>query len=354
VVILLLFILPAFAGPPEDFRRIVEAEPGAFALCGDLAAGRAVLAGDVRVLDRRVPAGSWVKLFQAYILVAEGRIDPGTRFRCDGWQGPGPRCWYGPGHGELDLAGALAHSCNAWFVQARTRLDSGAYLAVLAQLLPDSTAGRAPPPASGGPAPRTDVPSEAWVGAWERGELTAASPRFGDLCRAVAGLVLGSRMVFRSSGDTRDIGLVPVSLDGPARTAVLEGMRRAAAEGTAVALAREFGSTDLLAKTSSMVPAEAPARERNRNRLAMICAFYPAEAPRAFVFLLVPRGFAPETAAPLAGRALRAFCLQRNLLTTKAQRTQSSRSNPFVIRQWTFDICHFRNLRFKGGIWPGK
>ena len=71
-----------------------------------------------------------------------------------------------------------------------------------------------------------------------------------------------------------------------------------------------------------MMPATAPARSKNRNRVGMVCAFYPAEAPRAFIFLFVPRGFAPEKAAPLAGRVLRSFCLQRNIFTAKAQRTQ--------------------------------
>ena len=46
------------AAPPEDFRKLVEAEPGAFAVLGDLGAGRAVLAGDSHVLKSRVPAGS--------------------------------------------------------------------------------------------------------------------------------------------------------------------------------------------------------------------------------------------------------------------------------------------------------
>jgi hypothetical protein len=125
--------------------------------------------------------------------------------------------------------------------------------------------------------------------------------------------------------DSRALAGEPLKLDETAWAVVLAGMRRAAAEGTAVELAREFGSDALLAKTSSMMPAAAPARSKNRNRVGMACAFYPAEAPRAFIFLFVPRGFAPEKAAPLAGRVLRSFCLQRNILlsTAKAQRTPS-------------------------------
>jgi hypothetical protein len=310
-VCILLLSLFAAAAPAEDFRKLVEAEPGAFAVLGDLAAGRAVLAGDARVLASRVPAGSWMKLFEAYALVAGGQAAPTEKIRCDGWQGPGPRCWYGPGHGALDLDGALAQSCNAWFAAMRPRLDAAGYAATLAEFLPEAA------PEGSGPKGGAD-----WDGAYVRGELTARSPRFDALCRAVAALVLARRLDWAGAGESRALAGEPVALDEAARAVVLAGMRRAAAEGTAVELARTFGADDLLAKTSSMMPAAAPARSKNRNRVGLVCAFYPAAAPRAFVFLFVPRGFAPETAAPLAGRVLRSFCLQRNLLTTETQRTR--------------------------------
>jgi stage II sporulation protein D len=311
VVCILLFSLFAAAAPPEDFRRLVEAEPGAFALLGDLAAGRVVMAGDARVLQSPVPAGSWVKLFHAYALVAAHQVSPEVKIRCDGWQGPGPRCWYGPGHGELDLEAVLAHSCNAYFAAMRPRLEKAGYAAALAAFLPEAS-GRPANPAG----------AAAWDGAYVRGELTPRSPRFDALCRAVGALVLARRLDWAGTGDSRALADEPVKLDETARAVVLAGMRRAASEGTAVELARAFGSDDLLAKTSSMMPAAAPARSRNRNRVGMVCAFYPAEAPRAFIFLFVPRGFAPEKAAPLAGRVLRSFCLQRNIFTTEAQITQ--------------------------------
>ncbi len=307
----------AAAAPAEDFRKLVEAEPGAFALLGDLEAGRAVLAGDARVLESRVPAGSWVKLFQAYSLVVGRQVTVEEKVRCDGWQGPGPRCWYGPGHGELDLVGALAHSCNAYFVTVRPRLEKAGYAATLAAFLPVGS-GR-PGDAAG---------AADWDGAFLRGELTARSPRFDAFCRAVAALVLARRLDWAGAGESRTLSGETIRLDETARQSVLSGMRRAASEGTAVELAREFGSDDLLAKTSSMMPATAPARSRNRNRVGMVCAFHPAAAPRAFIFLFVPRGFAPEKAAPLAGKVLRSFCLQRNILnpTAKAQRTRSNQN----------------------------
>ena len=301
----------AAAAPPEDFRKLVEAEPGAFAILGDLSAGRAVLAGDIRVLESRVPAGSWMKLFQAYAIAAGHQVTLDEKIRCDGWQGPGPRCWYGPGHGELNLEAALAHSCNAYFAAVRPRLAAAGYAKILDAILPESA------PAGGAD----------WDGAYVRGELTPRSPRFDALCRAVAALVLARRLDWAGAGDSRVLAAEPIRFDETVRAAVLAGMRRAAAEGTAVELARAFGSDDLLAKTSSMMPAAAPARSRNRNRCGMVCAFYPAESPRAFVFLFVPRGFAPEKAAPLAGRVLRSFCLQRNILTTEAQRTQRKSGN---------------------------
>lgn len=57
-----------------------------------------------------VPVGSLIKPFTAMAYLRNH--SPAPEFTCTGEAGG---CWYGPGHGRLDLAGALAHSCNAYF-----------------------------------------------------------------------------------------------------------------------------------------------------------------------------------------------------------------------------------------------
>lgn len=68
------------------------------------------------------PPGSTWKLATALIGLEKGLITASTRMRepCTGglaFAGRYSRCWYAPGHGFLDLAGAIAHSCNVYFYQ---------------------------------------------------------------------------------------------------------------------------------------------------------------------------------------------------------------------------------------------
>ena len=68
------------------------------------------------------PPGSTWKLATAMIGLERGVITPSTRMpqACTGgysYAGRYSRCWNRNGHGYLDLAGAIAHSCNVYFYQ---------------------------------------------------------------------------------------------------------------------------------------------------------------------------------------------------------------------------------------------
>src|SRR5690606_25626912 len=68
------------------------------------------------------PPGSTWKLATAIVGLETGTILPDTRMPigCSGgmsYAGRYARCWRAEGHGALDLAGALANSCNVYFYQ---------------------------------------------------------------------------------------------------------------------------------------------------------------------------------------------------------------------------------------------
>jgi penicillin-binding protein 2 len=67
------------------------------------------------------PASTW-KLATAIVGLEKGVVTPDTRMPipCSGgmsYAGRYSRCWKKEGHGSLDLAGAVAHSCNVYFYQ---------------------------------------------------------------------------------------------------------------------------------------------------------------------------------------------------------------------------------------------
>lgn len=78
------------------------------------------------VVGRYPPASTW-KLASAAIGLEAGVVEPGETMTtpCFGsytFQGVTRRCWKPEGHGHLDLAGAIAQSCNVWFYQLGLRI----------------------------------------------------------------------------------------------------------------------------------------------------------------------------------------------------------------------------------------
>ncbi len=77
-------------------------------------------------VGRYPPASTW-KLATAAIgleldLVEPDGIMPTACYGSYTFQGVTRRCWRPEGHGHLDLAGAVAHSCNVWFYQLGLRI----------------------------------------------------------------------------------------------------------------------------------------------------------------------------------------------------------------------------------------
>lgn len=77
-------------------------------------------------VGRYPPASTW-KLASAAIglelgVVGPDEVMPQACFGTFNFQGVTRRCWRPEGHGHLDLAGAIAQSCNVWFYQLGVRI----------------------------------------------------------------------------------------------------------------------------------------------------------------------------------------------------------------------------------------
>ena len=84
---------------------------------------RALMDNDHRPLANKVaqgayPPGSTFKIVTALAALADGQIDADTTVSCPGYLDFGGRkfhCWKSGGHGKVDLARALAESCDVFF-----------------------------------------------------------------------------------------------------------------------------------------------------------------------------------------------------------------------------------------------
>lgn len=83
-----------------------------------------------RAAEMALPPGSVFKVVSAVAFLESGQLDPEREFFCQGYldQPDRFRCFtfrnFGVGHGEVNLAGALARSCNVYFFSAARRIGA--------------------------------------------------------------------------------------------------------------------------------------------------------------------------------------------------------------------------------------
>lgn len=174
----------------------------------------------------------------------------------------GKTCWLPSGHGRIGIVEAIAHSCNTYFRQLAISVTPEEVGFEAARL-----GLRAPPPNSG--------PEALWGLRFD----WLATPR--EILSAYTELV-------RRRAE-------------PEASVVLEGLRRAAREGTAAALAIRLPQ-DAYAKTGT---AEC-AHIRNADGDGFAVAVYPADAPRYAVVTRV-HGRTGRVAAQAAAALLTAL-----------------------------------------------
>jgi penicillin-binding protein 2 len=78
-----------------------------------------------KAIEGQYPPGSTFKIVVALAALEAGAINPKEKIFCPGYWDYGDRryhCWEHQGHGKVDLAGALQHSCDIYFYQIALRI----------------------------------------------------------------------------------------------------------------------------------------------------------------------------------------------------------------------------------------
>jgi cell division protein FtsI/penicillin-binding protein 2 len=168
--------------PDDSTARLLEREfprPDLSYLLLDVPSRR-VIASRWANSDRPVPVGSLVKPFVAF-----AHRGPFPEIIC---HGEADHCWKAGGHGWLQLPLAIAHSCNAYFLELARNVDPNA----LAPL--------------GLPTPAVPTP-ETWIGlgnGWPIAPMTLVHAYCELLTRANRDILRGMRLSAKS-GTARDM-----------------------------------------------------------------------------------------------------------------------------------------------------
>jgi hypothetical protein len=216
-----------------------------------------VLAARWPQADAPVSPGSLFKPFAALASGAE-HSDRFPVLECPGGAGG---CWRPAGHGSLNLSGAIANSCNAYF-RALARELTARQVQIVAQ--PFGLAG--PPQQAAG--------DELWgrSAAWKEPPLA--------LLRA-----------YQELAERRDL---------PGYKEVIRGMRQSGQSGTGAKVGLETGGLVSLVKTGTAACAHQPHAPGDGYSVVL----WPAEAPR-YALLLRVHGVPGSQAAATAGHIVR-------------------------------------------------
>lgn len=252
-------------------------------------------AGFHRAVRGTPPPASTVKVVTAVAGLEEGVIEPSTVIDCDRtYQAPGVvlGCW--TAHGPLDLAEALAHSCNCYFYEVAHRLKRKRRVSTWMRRFGFGVSTGLEWNAAELPG---EVPAfEDYLTAIGQGRMQATPLQVARMVAAVAngGNLVRPHLVKGEGGPPEPLGLRPETL-----AAVRAGMRRTVQEG----LAAGKGLAELSAAgktgTTQVVKGELAH--------SWFVGYAPAEAPRVAVcvFLEGETAGGGEAAAPVAAEILR-------------------------------------------------
>jgi cell division protein FtsI/penicillin-binding protein 2 len=199
-LLVLSFSAGSFAAPPErrlsaaargclaeklavvSEEKIPVGERDAFALM-DPHSGRILWHRNPSVLARMAyQPGSIFKVIATYVAIDRDRVNPREVYRCQGGEviegdDKAPvRCWLRPGHGPVNLAKALALSCNLYFARLGTRLGAGLLLKGAREFGLGKSTGSDLPGENGGSLPSAAVVEQAARLAVGQGEQVRVTP----------------------------------------------------------------------------------------------------------------------------------------------------------------------------------
>ncbi len=307
-----------------------------------------------RALLGTYPPGSTIKPFIASAALQYGTITPNTRVTCTGSMGlPNSdrkyRCWKRHGHGTLDLAQAIAKSCDIYFYQTALSLGIDRIDDVLGQFGFGKATGLDIPNEKGGVLPSREWKRRLYKQAWFPGETLNMGIGQGYLTVTPMQLAQATaRMAMRGGGFKPHIlhaigdiasgaisgvpgePLAPIAAHDPGLyEKVVSAMQQVASPGgTAYAVFKDAPYT-VAAKTGTAQVAGlkqdeevAPKQDSVPLRLrdhAIFMAFAPVDQPRIAIAVIAEHaGHGGTAAAPVARQVMDQYLLGKVLYNVKA------------------------------------
>jgi len=278
--------------------------------------------------------GSIFKLVMALAALDAKIISDRTSFICSGsvviYNHPF-RCWYGPGHGAVNLYGGLEHSCNVFFYQIGRRMDIDDIARYARMFGFGQDAGIDLPGGKVGLVPDRKWKREVRNAPWYPGETISVSIGQGPLLvsplqiavftsliatrgkKIIPHLLLGFGKEDPSNGfESREDGAI-IEIDRSQFDKVKRGMWMAVNDTGTARLAMVPGF-DVCGKTGStqVVGTEVAEKLAKQKKIikthSWFTGFAPRDDPDVVVTVLVEYGGGGgETAAPLAKRLFELF-----------------------------------------------
>lgn len=254
-----------------------------------------------RVSAMALPPGSVFKIVTAIALLESGHSDPTATVECRGYLDTPDRwrcaCFirHGQGHGLVDLADALAQSCNVYFFDQARRLGPGPLCDWGTKLGFGQRSGIDLPVEAPGAIPVSPAAADAQSDRWRtantlelcigQGPLTATPLQIARLLAAVAN---GGRLVqphFLPAAHRPVEFAATIGISAKTLAAVRRGLERVVADpdGTGYATVR-LDSVSIAGKTGT---AQTGA---GRADHAWFAGYFPAENPRWVVVAVVEHG----------------------------------------------------------------
>ena len=263
------------------------------------------------LMDRAIAGmyapGSTFKPVTALAALSSGAVAPGWECDCKGVFRLGAfrlNCWNRWGHGPMDMAGAIAQSCNTYFCEAGRMAGTNAVISAARAFGLGGATGIDLPGEKGG-----TVPDAAWKmrhlhEPWYPGDLCQMSIGQGFLqttplqmavaCAAIAngGAVYRPRLSAPGAGSPRPLWRLPFKAADVAR--VRAAMRTVAESGTGKRIAvrrHEDGTETRLAVACAGKTGTAEIGRGDRKRKnTWVIAFAPYDRPTVAVALVVENG----------------------------------------------------------------
>ncbi len=285
---------------PEVWRRIVELPDRPL---------------QNRAIHNAYPPGSVFKIAVAVAALSEDSIDAEERVFCGGTTrlfGRRWRCWRQQGHGSLDLAGALRHSCDIYFYRQGVKLGIEAIARYARMLglgrrtgveLPGDREGLVPDPEWSRERRGTPwYPGETVSVAIGQGPLLTTPLQVATMTAAIAngGNLVRPYIVAGGAEPSESVGVAPEAIAqvGDALVDVVENGTGRSARSPLVRIAGKTGTAQVVAQATWTRSEDLPPEHADH---AWFTSYAPANAPELVVVVFVENGGrGSEVAAPMA------------------------------------------------------